>query len=138
MASRNPIKLYVVRRLGWEYGDDFYYRDEKEDAPLRSFLDPRKAEADRRAVEWEYVRQREINPFGWIDGGMEERSSLPLDQLLERLRQAGMQVEGWPNLAIDLWSQYEDLTEDQQRLVWEAIDRIRFFELVEMTVDLDE
>jgi hypothetical protein len=138
MTGGKAIKVFVVRRLGWEYGDDFYHRDEKGDAPLRTFLDRKKAEADRRAAEWAHVRQGKINPFGWVEAGLEERSTLPREQLLERLRQAGMRVEAGPDLPADLWAQYADLTEDQQRLVWEAIDRIRFFELVEMTVDLDE
>jgi hypothetical protein len=139
MATDKQLTVYVIQRLSWEYGDDFYYRSESEDAPMESFLDRSKAEARRRQLEWVYVRDKQINPFGWIDASLEERSSLPRPQLLERLRQAGLHSEETDDGArMDFWQQYdEQLSDEQRQLVWEALDQMRFFQLVEMTVELD-
>ncbi len=134
----NTIQAYVVQRLSWEYNDDFYSRSEDDDAPLKTFLDRAKAEAHRRQLEWEHVGERQINPFGWIDAGLEERSSLPREELLAHLQGAGMRLEGeGDEMRRNLWEQYDQLPEEGRRLVWEAIDRIRFFGLLEVTVDLD-
>jgi hypothetical protein len=139
VEERKTVKVYLVQRLSWEYGDDFYYRCEDEDAPMVTFRDRNRAEAHRRQLEWDYVCQSKVNPFGWVDASLEERSSLPTDQLLERLREAGMQVDGEGNaMHQSLWDQYDTLAEPQRQLVWDAIDRIRFFGLVEMTVDLED
>jgi hypothetical protein len=134
MAGRDKLTVYLVRRLGWEYGDDFYYRTEAEDAPLETFLDCGKAEARRRELEWQYVCERGVNPFGWIDGGLEERTSLSPEEFLARMRQVGLPADRGLS---HLWGHYDELTEQQRRLVWEAVDRLRFFEVVEMTVDLE-
>src|SRR5262249_33049934 len=66
-AQGEPLKVYVVRRLNWEYGDDFWYREEAGDAPVETFLDRAKAEARRRELEWEHVQEEGVNPFGYID-----------------------------------------------------------------------
>ena len=133
----NQLQVFVVRRLNWQYGDDFYYRDEAGDAPMKTFLDRGKAEAHRRQLEWDHVRSADVNPFGWVDAALEERSTLPSSQLMRRLRQAGLRLEEDEDTTLSLWDQYKSLSESQQRLVWEAIDRIRFFELVEMTVEIE-
>ncbi len=139
MAQGKTMTVYLVQRLNWEYGDDFYYRNEAQDAPMRTFRDRARAEALRRDLEWQHVRDSQINPFGYVDASLEERSSLPRDQLLARLREAGLQPEGEVDEArMDLWSQYDALPDEQRRLVWDAVDRFRFFQVVEMSVDLDE
>lgn len=127
-----PITVYVVRRLGWEYGDDFYYRNDSEDAPLRSFLNRDKAEAHRRDLDWAYVVEHKVNPFGWIDARLQDRSLLPLDELLARLRAAGI-----ADPEADAWTQYESLPESGRRAVWDVIDRIRFHEVIEMKVEVE-
>jgi hypothetical protein len=139
MAQGKTMTVYLVQRLSWEYGDDFYYRAESNDAPMRTFRDRTRAETLRRDLEWEHVRANQINPFGYVDASLEERSSLPLDELLARLSEAGIQTGGEGDQArIDLWSQYDALPDEQRRLVWDAVDRLRFFQVVEMSVDLDE
>jgi len=135
------ITAFVVQRLSWEYGDDFYYRDADNDAPVLTFLDRSKAEAHRRECQWRHVEAEKINPFGYVDLSLEERSSLSLPDLLRRLHDAGMQVRGEgssEDRRYDFWEQYEQLPEQGRRLVWDAVDRVRFFEVVEMAVDLDE
>jgi hypothetical protein len=138
MGASQQIKVFLVRRLGWEYGDDFYYRTESDDAPVMSFLDPAKAEAHRRELEWAYVRDQKINPFGYIDASLEERSSLPPAQLYRGLRKAGMTLEtGREDDRISLWQQYDALPDEGKRRVWGVIDRLRFFEVVQMKVELE-
>lgn len=138
MANSKRITAYVVQRLSWEYGDDFYYRRPEEDAPMKTFLDRNKAEAYRKELEWEHVRASKINPFGYVDAALEERSSLPLPELLERFRTAGITLEGEGDQRyVELWTQYEQLPDEGKRMVWLAVDRLRFFELIEMTIDLE-
>ena len=137
MAMRKTVTAYVVQRLSWEYGDDFYYREPDNDAPVLTFLDPVKAEAHRRECEWRHVRDGKVNPFGYADLSLEERTSLPIREFHDRLRQAGMDVEGESQHS-DFWAQYDQLPEEGQRLVWDAVDRFRFFTVLELTVDLDE
>jgi hypothetical protein len=137
MAGREQLKVYVVRRLNWEYGDDFWYREEAGDAPVETFLDRTKAEARRRQLEWQHVQEARINPFGYIDADLEGRTSLPPEEFFLRLRRAGLRLGGEDGWRSYLWSQYDELSDEQRRLVWEAVDGIRFFEVVEMTVDLE-
>jgi hypothetical protein len=138
MAQRKQIKVYVVQRLSWEYGDDFYYRRPEEDAPMKSFLDRDKAEAHRRELEWEHVRASKINPFGYVDAALEERSSLAMPQFLARLREAGIESAGEGDEArFDFWEQYEKLPDENKRQVWLATDRVRFFELLEMDIEVE-
>jgi hypothetical protein len=138
MASRKQITAYVVQRLCWEYGDDFYYRRPDDDAPMRTFLDRKKAEEHRRELEWQHVKKEKINPFGYIDSPLEERSSLPMPQLLHRLRDAGIEIdrEG-DDQHYSFWEQYDKLPDENKRRVWRVIDRLRFFELIQMQIDLD-
>jgi hypothetical protein len=138
-VERKTITAYIVQRLGWEYGDDWYYRREEQDAPVLTFLDRAKAEAHRRDCQWRHVCEQKINPFGYVDLALQERTSLPLPEFLDRLREAGMraEVEGG-ELHDDFLAQYEKLPDEGRRLVWDAVDRVRFFTVVEMAVDLDE
>lgn len=138
MATLKQITVYVVQRLSWEYGDDFYYRRPEEDAPMKSFLSQEKAERHRRELEWEHVKASNINPFGYVDAGLEDRTSLPMPRFLARLREAGMETGGDGEAArFDFWEQYEKLPDQSKRLVWLATDRVRFFELVEHQVDVE-
>jgi hypothetical protein len=139
MSNPETITVHVVRRLGWEYGDDFYYRTEAGDAPLETYLDRARAESRVRELSWEYVRDHQVNPFGWVDASLEERSSLPPAELLERLERAGMRIEGGgDDIRFSCWEQYaEELDDDQRRLVLEALDRLCFFEVVEMSVEVE-
>ncbi|MFO0840784.1 MAG: hypothetical protein U0797_00070 [Gemmataceae bacterium] len=138
MATREQVTVYVVQRLSWEYGDDFYYRRPEEDAPMKSFLSRERAERHRRDLEWEHVKAAGINPFGYVDAALEERTSLPMPQFLARLREAGMETGGDGEAArFDFWEQYDKLPDEGKRLVWLATDRVRFFELVEHRVDVE-
>lgn len=138
MAQRKQIKVYVVQRLSWEYGDDFYYRRPEEDAPMKSFLDRQKAESHRRELEWEHVRASKINPFGYIDANLGERTSLPMPVFLGRLREAGIETAGNGEEArYDFWEQYDKLPDENKRLVWLATDRVRFYDLLELDIEVE-
>jgi hypothetical protein len=138
MATSKQITVYVVQRLSWEYGDDFYYRRPEEDAPMKSFLSREKAERHRRELEWEHVKASGINPFGYVDAALEERTSLPMPLFLARLREAGLETGGdGEDARFDFWEQYEKLPDESKRQVWLATDRVRFFELVEHRVDVE-
>src|SRR5262249_45180906 len=82
-VGNKTITAYVVQRLGWEYGDDWYYRDEDGDAPVLTFLDRSRAEAHARECQWRHVCNEQINAFGYAnafsyaDMGLQERTSLP-------------------------------------------------------------
>ncbi len=138
MPASKKLTVYVVQKLSWEYGDDFYYRRPDEDAPIRSFLNRDKAEVYRRQLEWQHIQRENINPFGYVDLSLQERSSLPLPEFLQRLREAGIDTEQAIENLYSFWNQYDKLSEDNKRRVWLATDRLRFFELLEMEVELEE
>jgi hypothetical protein len=132
MTNRKQIKVYLVQRLCWQYGDDFYYRHSENDAPMKTFLDRASAEAHRRECQWQYVVAEKINPFGYTDLAPEERTSRPMDEFRALLDELGLDSDG------DWWQEYDALADEQKRQVWDAVDRFRFFEVVEMVVDLDQ
>src|SRR5262249_44388180 len=135
-VERKTITAYIVQRLGWGYGDDWYYRRGGQDAPVLTFLDRAKAEAAPRDRQGRPVCEQKINPFGYVDLAIQERTSLPLPEFLGRLREAGMRVEyEGGELRDDFCAQYEKLPDEVRLLVWDAVDQVRFFTVAEVAVD---
>jgi hypothetical protein len=162
MSERKTVTAYVVEQVNWQYNDERYYRSDGANEPERVFLDRRKAEA--HALELEGGSHR-----GWLLGidllGREEPdwSSLPRDEMISRLRGAG--IEPTEEELADITATYDDWqveeaaedptwtyvewlcrdladperwTEEQLRMIWEVFDRQRNFVVVEMAVELEE
>ncbi|MFO0880182.1 MAG: hypothetical protein U0840_22770 [Gemmataceae bacterium] len=141
MSQGKSITAFVVQRIAWEYGDDFYYRRPESDGPVNVYLNREGADAERRQMQWEHVLESDINPFAYVDASLAERSSLPLPELVSRLREAGLTIpeedDDWV-LRQHFWEQYASLPETAKQQVWDVIDRLPFYEVVEMQVEMDE
>jgi len=137
MEVRETLTVYVIiRRLGWEYGDDFDYRNLNEDAPLETYLDRNKG----RGPENDGSNGSTCVPTGSTRsaGSMAASRSGAVcrsSSFLGGCGKRGLRVDEGDRS--DLWQQYDELPDEQRQLVWDAVDQIRFYELIEMNVDLD-
>jgi hypothetical protein len=137
MASTTGKKVYLVQKVRWERDwenpDWFYCEDPELGAPVKAFTDPNAAEAFRRGLERQERANR--NPF---QHGQElsELTSLPEGPLRDWLLDAGLTPpKAKLNLAVlsGWWGHHEEeMTELQRDKVWEALDRLRFYTVVDL------
>ncbi len=149
------VPAYVVQPVHWEYNDEYYYRlggeadelgDEPSDVPAqRTFLSRKKAEAWRRKREEEARGDQDPFDYGALGGDLEDYSSLSPEEFRDRLRGVGLSPPSFGEngrLPDALWEWWErevaDMTPAQRSAVWDALDRVRFYEIVETTIDLEE
>ena len=135
--------VYVVRRLDWEYNDEFY--DHYGCAtPLKAFLRRGLAEAecrDREAAARREEADRGSNPFELGDfNDLSAHTSLGAAELAARFRDLGLTPPADGEcFSYHLW--WDDnahrLTPAKRRAVWLLCDRVRFFEVVEAEIDFD-
>jgi hypothetical protein len=147
------MKLYVVRWLH----DYFYYEIDggNPQCPaaarlVRAFTDPIEAEEYRQALErGRAAPPPEANPFhglrrGYMDGQrihcLADLTSLPegvfLDWLLDgELSPPEPDAAGRRDWAAWWEASTKTMRDDQRRRVWQALDRIRFFEIVETELE---
>lgn len=150
-------RLYLVR---WFH--DYYYLNSslRGGAPMvlpvprsvRAFLDPVAAQEfafrlTQGAVPWPAV----INPFrGLNERWMEDRTittvadvtSMPEPIFCDWLREAGLEppaeaaIGRWLRDWASWWDQHAPRMTDHQRAkVWQALDRLRFYEIVETELE---
>jgi hypothetical protein len=149
------VPAYVVQQVRWEYNDEYFYRlgeagelgDEGSDgtAPLRTFLSRTKAEAWWRKREEQARGDQSPFDYGALMGDLDDYGSLSPAEFRDRLRAAGVSpplVSKDGQLREDLSAWWEesvaDMTAEQRSAVWDALDRVRFYEIVETTIDLEE
>ena len=137
--AKKTITVYVVRRVGWEYNDEFNYRiEEPSDAnSIRSFLTHEKAETHRQQLERE--ARGEQNPFdyGGVGDDLADHSTLSFDEFGSRMERVGL--EGGSRLT--WWDWFNGMgwiTPEQRHAVWDALDLVRFYEVVPVQVELEE
>lgn len=153
------MKLYIVRWL-----HDYYYRDTafKGGAPdcpaqprlMKAFIDPVAAETYRRQLERGLrTPPPEANPFhgfreSFVEGRRFQRladlTSLPepifADWLLDcyltpPIRKTGAEKPG--RVWADWWDAHApQMTDYQHSRVWQALDKLRFFEVVETELEV--
>jgi hypothetical protein len=140
MASSKTrrVKAYVVHRRNWWYNDEF---NEAFDAgsPVQTFLSRDKAEAYRREKECTARKRGELtNPF-WFQGlDWDDWSSLSQAAFDRRVSELGVEPLG-RRPPYDWWDKIEgDLTDEQRNVIWDLLDRVQLFEVVETTVELEE
>jgi hypothetical protein len=160
VSAKKTIPAYVVQRVQWEYNDEWYDRVEGGDGAVRTYLDRARAEAECRRMDFDHLRKEGISPIHYAGWGHDAWTSLPLPELVRRLRAAGfnptpeqvrdaLRMSGMKpsgrrddpeEYATWLYNtvRFEALPEAQQSAVWEAFDRVRFFEVVEVPVELEE
>jgi hypothetical protein len=155
MATRK-VAAYVVQQVHWEYNDEYFYRLDEETgelgdadaggpAPLRTFLSRTKAEAWWRKREEEARGDQSPFDYGALGGRLEDYSTLSPAEFGDRLRDAGVSPPSFGEngrLRDALWEWWDhnviDMTPSQRSAVWDALDRVRFYEIVETTIDLEE
>jgi hypothetical protein len=142
MARRPTARktVFVVQRLNWAWSGGTGKSEKRQDFFLRlpgatriqSFPDADSAEAERRRLE-EQARAR-VNPFCCGNKGLSDKTSLDADRLHDWLLDAGIEPPGpakdnqrdWAG-----WWSKAALSPEQCALVWKALDRLRFYEVVE-------
>jgi hypothetical protein len=154
MPTRKVL-AYVVQQVHWEYNDEYYFRlegetgelgdEDSDQTALRTFLSRKKAEAWWRQREEQARGDRNPFDFGALGGDLDDYSNLSPAEFRDRLRAAGLSPPSFGEngrLRDDLagWWQREviDMTPEQRSAVWDALDRVRFYEIVETTIDLEE
>ncbi len=137
MPSATRKKVHLVQKVRWEHNwedpDWLFCPDPEAGAPVKAFTDRTAAEAFRQGLEREARVGR--NPF---QHGQElsDLTSLPEGPLRDWLLDAGLTppkaklnltvLSGW-------WGHHEEeLTELQRDKVWEALDRLRFYIVVDL------
>jgi hypothetical protein len=155
MSERKTITVYVVQQVHWEYNDEDYTRVDEMNAPLRTFLDRARAEAHRREREQQSPGFDPIHYSGWA---YEAWTTLPQEEFVARLRAVGLDPtdeevqasthgyhpSGGPDPPEDYCTwlyntvTFGALSEEQQEAVREAFDRVRQFDVVPITIELEE
>src|SRR5947209_10900464 len=149
------VPAYVVQQVHWEYNDEYFYRldgdagefgeeGSEEAGPLRTFLSRKKAEAWWRRREEEARGDQSPFDYGALGGDLDDYSTLSPGEFRDRLRAAGVSPPSFGEngrLRDGLWEWWEreviDMTAAQRSAVWDALDRVRFYEIVETTIDLE-
>jgi hypothetical protein len=160
MTARRKVTVYTVQTVAWEYNDEYYDRDDRtfdpklyregdeafrtDPIPVQSFLTRRKAEAHLMTMERE--RRADLNPFDYGGHGadLREYSTLPFQVFEERLRVLGVEPPEFDRrgrCAGGLWNwwaeQCQGLNAELRNAVWDALDRVRFYQVVPMRVELE-
>jgi hypothetical protein len=130
--------LFVVAGAYWHYNDQFHYRDQDGLTPYTAFRTREQAEADRLENEEMARDMMELHPFQ-INGlcDWSAWSSLPQEEAVERVTALGLPAPGpgyRDTLDWEGWwdEQQEEMTGEQESAVWDLLDKIRFYEVVEI------
>ena len=137
-AASGSGKVYLVQEVRWERDDwenpEWLYRTDPEvGAPVKAFTDPNAAEAFRLGLERQARGGR--NPF---QHGRElsDLTSLPEGPLRDWLLDAGLTPPKWklnPVVLSGWWEHHAaEMTELQRDKVWEALDLLRFYTVVDL------
>jgi hypothetical protein len=137
MAStkQSTRKAYLIQESGWGYSDEYYYRGSRDDQVITAFSTRARAEADQRQRELEARLGK--NPFEW--GSFWSTSRIP-----EEFRRFVEQELGLPPPEfahgcyqwMDWWSNHQgQMTGEQRTRIWDAMDLVHFYEVVEIEVE---
>jgi hypothetical protein len=139
-AEFTDAARFVVRRIIW-YADEIspepYLRRVPRTEVVATFADHEAAVRDCRTREAEVRSRPGVNPFQHGGGALFSQTSFPAPVLCDWLLDHGFEP---PPLAPDVphadWVAWWDLfsglwTAEQRALVYEALDKVRFFEVAE-------
>jgi hypothetical protein len=127
---------YILERLNWRRTRGSWLNLPGTDR-LRSFSDRAEADALCREREWEV--RRTVNPFGCGGPFLHYQTAFDAARLFDWCLDAGLDPPGVTNdsrVWADWWAtHHERMTDAQRATVWEALDRVRFFRVVESEAD---
>jgi hypothetical protein len=137
MASATRKAVYLVQKVRWEHNWEtpewLLCPDPEVGAPVKAFTDRNTAEAFRLSLERQARAGR--NPFqhGQL---LADLTSLPEGPLRDWLLDAGLTPpQGKLNpVALSGWWDHHanEMTELQRDKVWEALDRVRFYTVLDL------
>jgi hypothetical protein len=132
-TARTTRKAYLIQESGWGYSDEYYYRGSTDDKVITAFSSRARAEAYQR--QREELARRGKNPFEWGSYWSTSRTEEEFRQLVEDLglprpgSAHGIDWMGW-------WSRHQArMTDEQKTRIWDAMDLLHFFEVVEIEVE---
>jgi hypothetical protein len=104
-------------------------------SPLKAFRD--KVAAETHCLELENQRRTKENPFA-RGKSLEEWSHFDAPRFHDWLLDAGLEPPKKKKLAADDWREWwtknaKKMSALQRAKVWEAVDKVRFYEVVELT-----
>jgi hypothetical protein len=137
---------YVVQEIHWRYNDSWNYETDEGDGPMgwptRAFTSREAAEAHRR--EKELADRAVENPFNFGGRWCDLSTKYDTKSLLALVREMGLPeprvyAEGW-DASLDEWRDWwpgrdGGLTAEQADRLWDALDRVAFYEVVEVALE---
>ena len=154
MASSTPRTIYVVHEFSWRFrarGNPLVLDDGSPGRPVKAFVDRGLADAHCRQLN----REKRGNPFRYLPEGLEGGGGSFLDHYATRGEanfRAFLRTEGltppdpepsYPSSDFDdcarawgdWWEQhFKEWDGGLVERLWEALDRVRFYEVVEVAV----
>jgi hypothetical protein len=131
-SRKKSTTLHVVQRLNWRYIDGSFMRLPGS-TRLLSHASPEEAEADRAARE--KAAREQVNPFRCGGDALHYQTTLDEGRLCDWLLDADVTPpapKGKKRNWAGWWEKAKGgLTDYQKERVWQALDRLRFFEVVE-------
>lgn len=129
------ITAYVVHQRSWNYNDEYFYAEGT--FPLKTFLAREKAEEHRLSLERE--GRTFDNPFEVEGLSLEEWTSLSKEELDAGLRKLKLN----PPDHDDYYGWWTDeiegtVTAKQRHGVYDLLDRVQFYEVVEVKIPWNE
>jgi len=137
-SKTKRVKAYVVHQRQWWYNDE-YHQPFDPGTPVKTFLSREKAEVYRREKECITRKKGELtNPF-WLQGcDWGDWSSLSQAEFDRQMRTLGVEPLGRTS-PYDWWEDIvDDLTDEQRNRIWDLLDQINLFEVVETEIELEE
>jgi hypothetical protein len=130
--------LFMLAAPYWHYNDEYHYRQNDGLTSYKAFRTREAAEAERAENEDFARHEMDMHPFQ-INGlcEWEAWSSLPQDEAVARVEAMGLPPPGagyGDTLGWEDWWDEMDLTFEQADAVWDMLDKIRFWEVIEVEV----
>jgi len=139
--------VFVVQRLSWNVGGDragpcFCNDEDDQGTPLRCFRSREEAEAC--CQELEQQARRELSPFQFHMGELELLTTLSEKEFRQALGKLGLTPPTgtafrteWRSIDWRVWwdAVAADLTDAQREGVFDLLDELRFYEVVQAELD---
>ncbi len=127
-------KVYLIQESGWDYSDEYYYRGSTDDHVVTAFSTRSKAEAYQREKELE--ARLDKNPFEWGSFWSTSRTEEEFVRFVKELGLAAPEHEHGCYQWMNWWDDANGgMTAEQKTRIWDAMDLVHFFEVVELEVE---